>query len=103
MAYCFQRVLERQREEARGRLFYTGGFARTKISFPLGVGSVPDAVLAQYRVALAPTMISKKVRIASYSPGIVGLGHLRRNLLISQTLAQSALYPVNLIVAEARE
>src|SRR5947207_5438465 len=48
-------------------------------------------------------MTSKKVRIALYSPGIVGLGHLRRNLLISQTLAQSALYPVNLIVAEARE
>ncbi len=48
-------------------------------------------------------MNSRKLRIALYSPGIVGLGHLRRNLLISQSLAHSALQPVNLILAEARE
>jgi len=43
------------------------------------------------------------VRIALYSPGIVGLGHLRRNLLISQVLAESSLSSVNLMVTEARE
>ena len=48
-------------------------------------------------------MNSRKLRIALYSPGIVGLGHLRRNLLISQSLAHSPLQPVNLILAEARE
>src|SRR5882724_8845234 len=44
-----------------------------------------------------------KTRIAFYSPGIVGLGHLRRNLLISQILAESDLRSVNLMVTEARE
>jgi len=46
---------------------------------------------------------SRRIRIALYSPGIVGLGHLRRNLLISQVLAESSLNPVNLMVTEARE
>jgi predicted glycosyltransferase len=46
---------------------------------------------------------SRKTRIALYSPGIVGLGHLRRNLLISQTLAESRLQSINLMVTEARE
>jgi len=46
---------------------------------------------------------AKKYRIALYSPGIVGLGHLRRNLLISQALAESELQSVNLMVTEARE
>lgn len=45
----------------------------------------------------------RKTRIALYSPGIVGLGHLRRNLLIAQTLAESELRSVNLMVTEARE
>jgi predicted glycosyltransferase len=45
----------------------------------------------------------RKIRIALYSPGIVGLGHLRRNLVISQVLAESDLQPVNLMVTEARE
>ena len=48
-------------------------------------------------------MNSDKLRIALYSPGIVGLGHLRRNLLISQALVKSSLQPVSLIIAEARE
>ncbi len=46
---------------------------------------------------------SERVRIALYSPGIVGLGHLRRNLLISQVLSESALQSINLMVTEARE
>ena len=48
-------------------------------------------------------MLPRKIHIALYSPGIVGLGHLRRNLLIAQTLAESELHPVNLMVTEARE
>jgi predicted glycosyltransferase len=45
----------------------------------------------------------RKTHVALYSPGIVGLGHLRRNLLISQILAESDLQSVNLMVTEARE
>jgi len=48
-------------------------------------------------------MMSKKIHIALYSPGIVGLGHLRRNLIISQVLADSTLQSVNLMITEARE
>ena len=48
-------------------------------------------------------MSAKRIRIALYSPGIVGLGHLRRNLVISQVLAQSRLQSVNLMITEARE
>src|SRR5258708_25833699 len=48
-------------------------------------------------------MMLKKIHIALYSPGIVGLGHLRRNLVISQVLAESSLQSVNLMVTEARE
>jgi len=47
--------------------------------------------------------LAKSTRIALYSPGIVGLGHLRRNLLIAQSLAESHLKAVNLMVTEARE
>jgi predicted glycosyltransferase len=45
----------------------------------------------------------RRIHIALYSPGIVGLGHLRRNLLISQVLASSDLQSINLMVTEARE
>jgi predicted glycosyltransferase len=44
---------------------------------------------------------SRKWRIALYSSGVVGLGHLRRNLLIGQSLAASGPGPVVLMVAEA--
>src|SRR5215467_1996830 len=50
---------------------------------------------------LMPT--AERTRIALYSPGIVGLGHLRRNLLIAQVLAESHLKSINLMVTEARE
>lgn len=46
---------------------------------------------------------ARRVHIALYSPGIVGLGHLRRNLLLSQVLAESDLQSVNFMVTEARE
>ena len=42
-------------------------------------------------------------RIALYSPGMVGIGHMRRNLLIAQTLAFSRLQPIILMIAETRE
>jgi predicted glycosyltransferase len=42
-------------------------------------------------------------RIALYSPGMVGLGHIRRNLLIAHAITKSGLRPVVLIIAEARE
>ncbi|HEV2434976.1 MAG TPA: glycosyltransferase [Verrucomicrobiae bacterium] len=45
----------------------------------------------------------RKLRIALYSPGTVGLGHMRRNLLIAQVLAESGLQSVNLLITEARE
>src|SRR5258708_4076320 len=48
-------------------------------------------------------MNSRRPRIALYSPGIVGLGHLRRNLVISQVLADSPLQSINLMLTEARE
>ena len=43
------------------------------------------------------------LRIALYSPGMVGIGHMRRNLLIAQTLAAAPLQAVILMIAEARE
>lgn len=42
-------------------------------------------------------------RIALYSPGMIGLGHMRRNLLVAQVLAASPLKPNVLMIAEARE
>jgi predicted glycosyltransferase len=42
-------------------------------------------------------------RIALYSPGMVGIGHMRRNLLIAQCLAASRLQPIILMIAETRE
>lgn len=49
------------------------------------------------------TACSRPLRIAMYSPGIVGLGHTRRNLLIAQSLAGSDLQPCILMIAESRQ
>src|SRR5262249_35639070 len=38
-----------------------------------------------------------------YSPGMVGIGHMRRNLRIAHALAGSPLEAVILMIAEARE
>ena len=54
------------------------------------------------QISLA-AMTTKKIRIALYSPGIVGLGHLRRNLVIAQVLTASGLDAVTLMITEARE
>ena len=48
-------------------------------------------------------MSARKRRVALYSPGIVGLGHMRRHLLIAQALANSPLELVLLLIAEARQ
>jgi predicted glycosyltransferase len=42
----------------------------------------------------------RPVRIALYSPGLVGLGHMRRNLLLGQTLATSVPGAAVLMLAE---
>src|SRR5438067_2454648 len=48
-------------------------------------------------------MKHQKCRVALYSPGMVGLGHIRRNASIAMTLSRSALQPVILMIAEARQ
>src|SRR5213593_799620 len=47
-------------------------------------------------------MNRRKYRVAMYSPGMVGFGHIRRNASIAQELRRSALQPVILMIAEAR-
>lgn len=42
-------------------------------------------------------------RIALYSPGMVGLGHIRRNLLIAQTITRSLPSVATLVIGEARQ
>lgn len=42
-------------------------------------------------------------RVVLYSPGMVGLGHMRRNLLIAQALANGNGSAAILLLAEARE
>jgi len=44
---------------------------------------------------------SRPVRIATYSPGMVGLGHLRRNASIAQALRTSELHAAVVMIAEA--
>src|SRR5262245_15666588 len=45
----------------------------------------------------------RQLRIALYSPGIAGLGHMRRNLLIGQTLVRASAGAIILMIAEARQ
>ncbi len=42
-------------------------------------------------------------RIALYSPGMVGLGHIRRNLLIAQTITRTLPQAAVLVIGEARQ
>jgi predicted glycosyltransferase len=46
---------------------------------------------------------TRRARIALYSHDTMGLGHMRRNLLLAQTLCASSLNAVVLMVAGARE
>jgi predicted glycosyltransferase len=50
-----------------------------------------------------PYLPEKRWRIALYSHDTMGLGHLRRNLLIAQTIARSHLRASILVIAGARE
>src|SRR5687768_17126245 len=46
---------------------------------------------------------TRQTRIALYSHDTMGLGHMRRNLLLAQTLVTSHLNAVILMIAGARE
>src|SRR5437867_8463908 len=46
-------------------------------------------------------MSGGKCRVAMYSPGMVGFGHIRRNASIAQALRGSALQPAIVLIAEA--
>lgn len=48
-------------------------------------------------------MNMRKYRVAMYSPGMVGFGHIRRNASIAQALRRSALQPTIVMIAEARQ
>ncbi|HYV30741.1 MAG TPA: glycosyl transferase family 28, partial [Candidatus Binatia bacterium] len=48
-------------------------------------------------------MKDRKYRVAMYSPGMVGFGHIRRNASIAQALRCSPLEPVIVMIAEARQ
>jgi predicted glycosyltransferase len=61
------------------------------------------ALLTERGTDLEATWRGAKARVALYSPGIAGLGHMRRNLLIGQAIASSQLGVVTLMVAEARQ
>src|SRR5207249_6447582 len=52
---------------------------------------------------LGDDMNGRKCRVAMYSPGMVGFGHIRRNASIAQALRRSALDPVIVMIAEARQ
>jgi len=48
-------------------------------------------------------MNGRKYRVALYSPGMVGFGHIRRNASIALALRHSALQPAIVMIAEARQ
>jgi predicted glycosyltransferase len=62
--------------------------------------SSPDWTRSQ---AAAPNSSHVRCRIALYSHDTMGIGHVRRNLLIAQTLARSNSRPSILLIAGARE
>jgi predicted glycosyltransferase len=66
---------------------------------------LPAAPLTQTWTAERSTAarLHAPLRVAFYSHDTVGLGHIRRNLLIAQTVAQSALGATTLVLAGARE
>jgi len=49
------------------------------------------------------SMTSRRYRVALYSHDTMGLGHMRRNLLLAQALQHSPLQAVVLMIAGARE
>jgi predicted glycosyltransferase len=73
---------------------------RTKIGQRPGNGVLRSGV--QVLVNRAPVE-SRRLRIALYSHDTMGLGHMRRNLLIATALARSESRPIILMIAGARE
>src|SRR5262245_26080551 len=51
----------------------------------------------------APNPSARKRRVALYSHDTMGIGHMRRNLLIAEALAGSSLSPSVLVIAGVRE
>src|SRR6266542_6916132 len=51
----------------------------------------------------ATNMKQRQPRVAIYSPGMVGFGHIRRNASIAQALRCSPLEPAIVMIAEARQ
>ena len=51
----------------------------------------------------SPDIEARNYRVVLYSHDTMGLGHMRRNLLVAQTLACSSLQATVLIAAGARE
>ena len=67
-------------------------------------GSPSGTTGTQARGRLArPVTLAKRCRIALYSHDTVGLGHLRRNLLIAKTLSSPPLNAQVLIIAGSTE
>jgi predicted glycosyltransferase len=50
-----------------------------------------------------PVLPRRRSRVALYSHDTIGIGHMRRNLLIAQALSRAANPPVILLIAGARE
>lgn len=65
----------------------------------LKLTSRPAAPILPWRVKSR----SEPLRVALYSPGMVGLGHVRRNLLLTRKFSESFPEATFLLVAEARE
>ncbi len=45
----------------------------------------------------------RHLRVVLYSSGVVGLGHMRRSLLVAEAMSKSPLQPVILMLADARQ
>src|SRR5439155_1621560 len=63
--------------------------------------SSPRLLQARPRAVPPPTRETPAPRVAMYSQGMVGFGHIRRNASIAQALRGSALQPAIVLIAEA--
>ena len=50
-----------------------------------------------------PIIENRGLRVALYSPGMVGLGHMRRSLLLAQTIVAANAHAAVLFIGEARQ
>jgi len=63
--------------------------------------SSPRLLPARARAVPPPTRETPAPRVAMYSQGMLGFGHIRRNASIAQALRGSALQPAIVLIAEA--